>query len=143
LRFIGDVEPRAAGEVDETLSEIRRASFHVTIDAMSWFGADKPRAIVATAKATPAIAELQAEHERRLRRIGVAPESRKFIPHVTIARLRSTSPHAVADYLSARGYFPPLQFAATRFVLFSARDSVGGGPYVVEASYPLAEAAAR
>jgi hypothetical protein len=27
---------------------------------------------------------------------------------------------------------------ATRFVLFSARDSVGGGPYVAEAIYPLA-----
>ena len=143
LRFIGDIEPRIASEADETLSEIRRASFQVAIDALSWFGADKPRAIIATVKATAAIVELQAEHERRLRRIGVAPEPRKFTPHVTIARLRSTSPHAVGDYLSARGYFPSLQFAATRFVLFSARDSVGGGPYVVEAAYPLAKAAVR
>ena len=142
LRFIGDIEPRLAGEAAETLNEIRRAAFQVTVDALSWFGADKPRAIVATVKASPAIVELQAEHERRLRRIGVAPEPRKFTPHVTIARLRATSPHAVADYLSARGYFPPLQFAAARFVLFSARDSVGGGPYVVEAGYPLAGAAA-
>ena len=28
-------------------------------------------------------------------------------------------------------------FRAERFVLFSSRDSVGGGPYVVEAAYPL------
>jgi 2'-5' RNA ligase len=28
-------------------------------------------------------------------------------------------------------------FTAERFVLYSARDSVGGGPYVVEAAYPL------
>jgi 2'-5' RNA ligase len=26
----------------------------------------------------------------------------------------------------------------TRFVLLSSRDSVGGGPYLVEQSYPLA-----
>jgi 2'-5' RNA ligase len=26
----------------------------------------------------------------------------------------------------------------SRFVLFSSRASVGGGPYVVEADYPLA-----
>ena len=142
LRFIGDVESRVASEAAETLSEIRRAAFQVSIDALSWFGGDKPRAIVATVKATPAIVELQAEHERRLRRIGVAPEPRKFTPHVTIARLRSASPHAVADYLSARGYFPSLQFLASRFALFSSRDSVGGGPYVVEAAYPLIEAAA-
>ncbi len=44
---------------------------------------------------------------------------------------------AVAAYLGARGYFPPLRFTAERFVLYSSRDSVGGGPYIVEAEYPL------
>jgi RNA 2',3'-cyclic 3'-phosphodiesterase len=43
----------------------------------------------------------------------------------------------VADYFSTRGHFPRLTFTARRFVLFSSRDSVGGGPYVVEAAYPL------
>lgn len=28
-------------------------------------------------------------------------------------------------------------FTVSRFVLFSSRNSVGGGPYVVEAAYPL------
>ena len=32
--------------------------------------------------------DLQAEQERRLRRIGVEPETRKYTPHVTLARLR-------------------------------------------------------
>jgi len=59
---------------------------------------------------------------------------------VTLARLRGASTHAVADYLGARGFFPPLTFEPERFVLFSSRDSVGGGPYVVEAEYPLAMA---
>ena len=43
----------------------------------------------------------------------------------------------VADYLSIRGYFPTRVFTASRFVLFSSRSSVGGGPYVVEDSYSL------
>jgi 2'-5' RNA ligase len=47
----------------------------------------------------------------------------------------------VADYLSARGHFRCRPFQAGRFVLFSSRDSVGGGPYVVEAEYPLMEPA--
>jgi 2'-5' RNA ligase len=29
-------------------------------------------------------------------------------------------------------------FRPSRFVLFSSRASTGGGPYVVEADYPLA-----
>jgi 2'-5' RNA ligase len=73
-----------------------------------------------------------------LRRIGLEPEGRKYTPHVTLARLRVSSNHQVAEYLSARGYFRSPSFVASRFVLFSSRDSVGGGPYVVEADYPLA-----
>jgi 2'-5' RNA ligase len=137
LRFIGDIDDRAAREATEALDGIRRSSFPVTLEGLSWFGADKPRAIVATVKPTSALVELQEDQERRLRRIGLPPEPRKYTPHVTLAWLRSASPFAVADYLSVRGYFRVRQFQATRFVLFSARESTGGGPYLVEATYEL------
>ena len=65
------------------------------------------------------------------------PEGRKYTPHVTLARLRVSSSRQVADYLSERGSFRSAPFRAERFVLYSSRDSVGGGPYVVEAAYPL------
>ena len=81
--------------------------------------------------------EVQAEHERLMQRIGLEPEGRKYTPHVTLARLRESSSRQVADYLAARGFFRTPAFKVSRFVLFSSRDSVGGGPYVVEASYPL------
>jgi 2'-5' RNA ligase len=137
LRFIGDIDLRAARETAETLAEIRRPPLEVRFEGLGWFGADKPRAIVAKVKRTTPLIELQGEHERRLRRIGLAPDGRNFTPHVTLARLRAASPASVADYLSARGAFLAPPFQATRFVLFSARESVGGGPYVVEAAYPL------
>ena len=63
------------------------------------------------------------------------------MPHVTLARLRAVAPAAVADYLGARADLTAPAFEANRFVLFSSRDSVGGGPYLVEAAYPLGEAA--
>jgi 2'-5' RNA ligase len=81
--------------------------------------------------------ELQAEQERLLRQIGLPPETRKFTPHVTLARLRNVSPIDVADYIATRGHFPKLTFTADRFVLYSSRNSVGGGPYIIEAAYPL------
>jgi 2'-5' RNA ligase len=55
---------------------------------------------------------------------------------VTIARLRGTRPDAVAAYLQNVGLVSD-SFTVTRFVLYSSRDSVGGGPYVVEAAYDL------
>lgn len=137
LRFIGDVDGVVARDVEETLGDVRRERMEVTLESLGVFGGDKPRAIVAKARPAPPLVELQAEHERLIRRVGVAPEPRKFTPHVTLARLRAASQIAVADYLSGRGLFRIRRFLASRFVLFSARDSVGGGPYVVEAAYPL------
>ena len=81
--------------------------------------------------------ELQAELERLMQRVGLDPEGRKFTPHVTLARLRDASNQDVADYLSVRGYFPSRSFTVERFVLFSSRASVGGGPYIVEDAYAL------
>jgi RNA 2',3'-cyclic 3'-phosphodiesterase len=138
LRFIGDVDDRFARELDHALSGVRRPAFEVAIDELSSFGGDKPRAIVARVRPESALIELQAEQERLLRRLGAPPEPRKFAPHVTLARLRGAASTGVAAYLGARGYFPPLRFEAARFVLYSSRDSVGGGPYIVEADYPLA-----
>lgn len=139
LRFIGDVDDAFARDAANALSFFARPELPVTLDQLAAFGGDKPRAIVARARPDSALLEMQAEQERLLRRLGAPPEPRKFTPHVTLARLRGASPAAVAAYLGARGYFPPLRFVATRFVLYSSRDSVGGGPYIIEADYPLHE----
>jgi 2'-5' RNA ligase len=137
LRFIGDIDARAARDIDDTLSDIRRPKAPIRFEGLSWFGGDKPRAIVAKVKAEPALMDLQAEQERRLRRIGIEPETRKYTPHVTLARVRGASQTAVASYLALRGALVADSFAAERFALYSAREGSGGGPYVVEAAYPL------
>ena len=138
LRFIGDVDDVVAREVMLVLGRVRRGGFELRLDGVSSFGGRKPRAVVATLASSPAVMELQAEHERLMQRIGIEPEGRKFTPHVTLARLRDSSSHDVAEYLSGRGGFRSAPFEVSNFVLFSSRASVGGGPYVVEAAYPLA-----
>jgi len=137
LRFIGDVDARTADEIAAILDDVRRAPVKIAFEGLDWFGGDRPRAIVAKIKADPDLIHLQATHERRIRRLGLPPETRNYTPHVTLARLRSTSPMAVADYLHARAALQAAAFEAPRFVLYSARDSVGGGPYLVEAAYGL------
>jgi 2'-5' RNA ligase len=138
LRFIGDVDHSVAREVFSLLGGgRRRGPLDITIDGLSSFGGERPRSVFARAVPTSDLAELQSEQERIVRRAGLPPEKRKFMPHVTLARLRDSSPIDVAGYIATRGQFPKLIFTARRFVLFSSRDSVGGGPYVVEAAYPL------
>ena len=138
LRFIGDVDDVVAHEVESTLGRVRRGPFELRVDGLSSFGGKKPRSVFASISPAQPVAELQAEHERLMQRVGLEPEGRKYIPHVTLARLRDSSSRQVADFLSMRGGFRSLTFKVSRFVLFSSRASVGGGPYVVEASYPLA-----
>lgn len=137
LRFIGDIEAGLAREVSSMLGRISRPPFEVRFEGLSSFGGRKPRAVVASIAASGPLTELQAEHERLLQRVGLEPEGRKYMPHVTLARLRESSSRQVADYLAERGMLRSLSFRADRFVLYSSRASVGGGPYVIEEAFPL------
>jgi RNA 2',3'-cyclic 3'-phosphodiesterase len=138
LRFIGDVDDAVAHEVASLLGRVRRPAFELRVEDLRSFGGRRPRAVVAMLGPAQALMELQAEHERLMQLIGLEPEGRKFSPHVTLARLRESSSRQVADYLAVRAPVRSPPFSVSRFVLFSSRASVGGGPYVVEAAYPLA-----
>ncbi len=138
LRFIGDVEGHVADEIANALDRVRRPSFMLTLSGVGAFGQKKPHAVWAGVSPSPDLNALQAEIDRICQRLGVASDPRKFMPHVTLARLRNSSPLDVARYLSARGNFSALPFRVGRFVLMSSRDSVGGGPYIVEEAWPLA-----
>ena len=143
LRFIGDIDDALAHDVAGLLGRVRRMPIELRLDGLSSFGGRKPRALVAAATPIAPLMEMQAEHERILQRLGLEPEGRKYTPHVTLARLRDSSSRQVADYLSARAHYRSASFQVSRFVLFSSRASVGGGPYVVEAEYPLGAAELR
>jgi 2'-5' RNA ligase len=138
LRFIGDIDDGLAREIAFMLGNVRRLSFELRLDGLTSFGGRRPRAVVAAAARTQQLFELQAEHERLMQRVGLEPEGRKYTPHVTLARLRDASTQDVADYLATRHPFRPAPFRVSRFVLYSSRASIGGGPYVIEAAYPLA-----
>ncbi len=137
LRFVGDVDDALARDIAQMLGQVRRKAFDLVLDGLDQFGGHKPRAVFASVKPNPALLELQAEHERIMQRLGLSPE-RTYKPHVTLARLRDASTRQVADYLALRGLYRSTPFHVPRFVLYSSRDSVGGGPYIVEAEYPLA-----
>jgi 2'-5' RNA ligase len=137
LRFIGDVEHHVADEFADALGRIRRFEFRLGLSGLGCFGGKKPRSLFAVPTASPDLIELQAEIDRICQRLRLPADPRKFTPHVTIARLRNVAPELAARYLSGRGdfYVPP--FMVNRFVLMSSKESVGGGPYIVEESYPL------
>ncbi|MDK1490977.1 RNA 2',3'-cyclic phosphodiesterase [Sinorhizobium sp. 7-81] len=140
LRFIGDVDGRTADEIVERLDRIERPEFQLQLTGTGAFGSKKPHSVWAGVSNEPEMFALQAEIERICQRIGLPPDPRKFTPHVTLARLRSSRVEDVVNYLSGRGNFLTSPFTVSRFVLLSSRDSVGGGPYLTEEVFPLHEA---
>jgi len=142
LRFFGDVDNRMAQDLADDLAEAEHFSrglpLVVELDELGVFGGDQPRALYARVKPDPLLARLAATHESLARRNGLKPETRKFTPHVTLARLRGVSAPAAGAWLSMRALPLALKFSAEKFVLFSSRDSVGGGPYRVEGDYLFA-----
>ncbi len=141
LRFFGDIDGHTARALDD---DLLAAEFSVPGDRLRLdfveigvFGGQQPRALIARVKPDANLSRLRAAHEAIARRNGLAPETRKFTPHVTLARLRGVEPQAVGAWLSERAYPLGLSFEAPQFALFSSRASVGGGPYRVEAVYPF------
>ena len=137
LRFAGDTDPRSAREFTDLLARIDAETFELQLTGLGAFGGNAPRSIWAGVSAGSELDTLARAIERAARSAGFAPETRNFKPHVTIARLRYTSAELVARYLERNGAFRSMPFAVGRFVLFSSRPKVGGGPYVVEAAFPL------
>jgi 2'-5' RNA ligase len=137
LRFIGDVDMVTAEAAAEGLARARRPAFPLRFAGLGALGTRKHHAVVAEVEPSRPLMELQAEHERIFQRLGLPAEGRKYTPHVTLARLRSGSARHIAEYLTLRGGFFAEPFPVERFVLFSSRNSVGGGPYVVEQEYDL------
>src|SRR5437763_16098713 len=68
LRFIGDVDDTLAQEVAWMLGQVRRREFELRFDSVSAFGGRRPRAVIAALAPTRELMELQAEHERLMRR---------------------------------------------------------------------------
>jgi len=136
LRFYGDVENHAAQAITDNLEHLCFAPFTLNLSPLGVFGGKQPHMIWAGIKENPQLTALHKAHEQLAQRLGFKPEGRKFIPHITIARGRSTTTQAVSDYLSSHDLITGMSFEIDEFTLYSAKASTGGGPYITEATFP-------
>lgn len=138
LRFIGDVEGHVAEEIVKSLDQIQGEPVRLELSRLDVFGGAKPHSLYAAVARNQELERLQKSMERILQQLGLAPDGRKFCPHVTLARVRGVSAAELANYLSQYGGYSSPEFEVQKFALFSARTSTGGGPYVLEESFDLA-----
>jgi RNA 2',3'-cyclic 3'-phosphodiesterase len=139
LVFLGELAEPLAVEVHEALEAVRAPRITVTLRGADTFGGDRPRTVFAGVAPEPALDRLQAKVETAARRAGATVERRRFVPHVTLARLRPGSADAPAlerAILDTAG-FAPGSFEADRFTLFRSHLGHGRPHYEPLAEYPL------
>ena len=139
LAFFGDVDGSLADDIVSELDRIIAPRFHLKINGVGAFTRrGEPHSVHATIEPTPDLTALQKDHAAVLRKFHLDRDRHRFAPHITLSRLKgAVSDRVCAGWLAERSQFRCDPFFVHEFVLYSARDSVGGGPYIVEDRFRL------
>lgn len=134
LRFIGDVDPRTADDIDAGFSGVAARPFDLTVSGLGSFGTP-PRVLWAGLRKSDALLRLVDKVDTVLTRLKIDFDRKRYAPHVTLARLRDAPERNVADYIRTHNDFPSEPFTVTRFVLYSSHRGNEGVTYVPERYY--------
>lgn len=137
LRFVGEVDTPLANDLAAALGKIEAEPFELVLDGVGHFETrNRPRAIWAQVAESEPLMLLQRKVERACRSVGLAPETRRYHPHVTIARVnRSTAD--IASWISEHGQLRTRPFCVDSFALFESELGSAGATYRAVARYQL------
>jgi RNA 2',3'-cyclic 3'-phosphodiesterase len=141
LRFIGDIDTGLAREIALGLDGLHVRPFRLSLKGVGLFGGNKPHSIYAGVADNAELRRLHDTQERLCQVLGLPAEPRRFVPHVTLARLKDPEPRALQRWIEVHSLYSSPAFDVERFVLFSSRPLKGGGPYGIEATYPMMQLA--
>ena len=138
LRFIGEISESVAADIDDALARIRAHRFSLQLAGTGVFGgADKPRSLWVGVERSPDLVALHDKIERALIRVGLAPELRKFSPHITLARLHRPPLDKLSAFLAAHAQFRAVPYRVEGFSLIASFQTKAGSIYEDQADYPL------
>ena len=138
LKFIGDIENGLADDIDIALQAVRANPMELNLNGVGVFGKKHGgRLIWVGVQSNDALLRLYGKVEVALNNIGIARETRKFLPHVTIARLRNASAARVEAFVAEHAAFTAGPFGGSEITLFSIYLATSGAVYRAEAKYSL------
>ena len=139
LRFIGEIADHRADDVADTLSLVPGIPFELRLKGIGHFPPrGEPKVIWAGVEKNAGLKDLKRRIDRVLRSAGFDSDPQRFVPHVTLARLRRPpSRAALATYLMRHSLYRSAPFAVSSFHLYSSWLRTDGPDYRLEASYHL------
>jgi RNA 2',3'-cyclic 3'-phosphodiesterase len=137
LRFIGEVDRHLAGDVHAALGGIRHAPFALALNGLGSFDRRGfPGAVWVGVTPHEQVKALHKKVDSALARVGLPPDERAFLPHITIARLnRSAGP--IGNLLEEAGGLSSPAFTVDSFALFESDLTHEAAVYSVVERYPL------
>jgi len=129
LRFVGEIERPAANDLAAALARIAWPRFPLRIEGVGHFTRKgQTNALWARVPASDALEGLRQKVEGACEAAGLGRETRRFTPHVTIARLnRSTGP--IGGWLSRFGDLRAGPWEVRDFVLYESHLGQAGAFY--------------
>ncbi len=137
VAFVGEIDERAAHVLDGELRDVRAPGFEIELKGAGEFGGRKPHSLWARVEPNAALTNLFERHQAAMRRAGLAPESRRYVPHVTLGRAKELTPEAAQRWIALNNLFASGPFPVERVVLFSSHPTKNGAHYEPERVYPL------
>jgi 2'-5' RNA ligase len=138
LRFIGEVPPHRAEELDLALSALRGRGFTLDLAGVGTFAkAGREVSLWVAAERNPKLEQLHAKVETALQRAGMPPEKRRFSPHITLARLENVPQERLISYVQAHNLFRAPPLPVHHFTLFSSLLGKEASVYTPEVEYEL------
>ncbi len=142
LKFIGELPEARLDEAGAALRGVQsRPAIPIAIRQLGWFpNARDPRVFWAGVQGGSALAGLARDTENSLEPLGVAKETREYLPHLTLARIRQPAP--LQKLQEAIATLPSVEFgsfSATRFCLYRSQPGPAGTIYTRLSEYPFAE----
>lgn len=140
LRFLGSVEEERVAAIVEALEAVQASPFSLQLDALGVFpSCRKPRVLIVRLMPEAPLVRLHRRIQDALATIGFPPETRRFRPHVTLARLKRPQPAAVQRYLETTAIPALSAFEITAFHLYQSILRPEGALHRSCASFPLAQ----
>jgi len=138
LRFLGETDECVFSDFRKSLEGLTAKSFFLNLKGLGVFPLrGDPDTLWAGVERSEALRSLRNKVEAVAVRNGVPPESRKFHPHVTLARVRDCRADWVGTYLAARSLLSIPEIPIQSFGLYSSKLGPDGAVHTLEREYML------
>ncbi len=140
LVFLGALSEPDLEEVHLAFEGLSAPGFFLSLSGLGIFGGRRPRVIFAGVADCAPLRQLQGKVERAARNSGVDLPHRRFVPHVTLARINTGRfDHARLErFVAGHADFASPTFEVTDFGLYASHRRAWGAEYEELARYPLA-----